>query len=95
MFISDAILSEVVKVLRGEKFAWPGTEIEKAQQEIVRITRPVKTTKTLHIITADPSDNRILECAATAQANYIVSGDQHLLRFKTFGDARVLKVAIF
>ena len=27
----------------------------------------------------DPDDNRVLECAVSAEANYIVSGDAHLL----------------
>ena len=85
LFSSDAILAEVGKVLRGEKFAWPEAEIEKEQQELLRITQRVQPTETLHIITADPPDNRILECAAAAQADCIVSGDKHLLRLKRFG----------
>jgi hypothetical protein len=30
-------------------------------------------------VAADPSDDRILECAVAADAEVIVSGDQHLL----------------
>lgn len=36
------------------------------------------------LITQDPSDNHFLACALTAQAEYIVSGDKHLLKLKSF-----------
>lgn len=43
----------------------------------------------------DPTDNRILECAAAARSDYIVTGDSHLLRVKTFRDMPILRVANF
>ena len=33
----------------------------------------------LDIVKEDPSDNRILECALVAKADFIISGDEHLL----------------
>ena len=50
---------------------------------------------TVEIIKIDPPDNRILECAAAARSDYIVSGDDHLLRVKTFRDIPIVKVAAF
>ena len=93
--ISDAIMTEMAKVLRSDKFRWPEEEIGKAQRQIARFTEHVQPTETLHVITADPPDNRILECAAAAQADYIVSGDKHLLRVKQYGHAPIVKVAVF
>jgi predicted nucleic acid-binding protein len=78
----------VARVLRGDKFRWPEEEIVKAQRQIARFTKIVRPTETLHVITADPPDNRILECAATARADYIVSGDKHLLGLRQYGNAR-------
>jgi uncharacterized protein len=95
LVISDAIMQEVGQVLRGDKFRWPEQEIAKAQRQIARFTERAQPTETLHVITADPPDNRILECAAAAQADYIVSGDNHLLRLKQYGKAPVVKVADF
>jgi putative PIN family toxin of toxin-antitoxin system len=95
LVISDAIIEEIGKVLRGDKFRWPEEEIAKAQRQIARFTERVQPTETLHVITSDPPDNRILECAAAAQADYIVSGDNHLLRLKQYGKAPVVKVADF
>lgn len=84
LVISDAILAEMAKVLRGEKFSWPELEIQKAQQEITAMCEMVQPTERLSIITEDPSDNRILECAAAGQVDCIVSGDGHLLKLEVF-----------
>lgn len=35
-------------------------------------------------ITSDPSDNHFLACAQIANAQYIISGDKHLLNLKKF-----------
>jgi putative PIN family toxin of toxin-antitoxin system len=95
LVISDAILEEIGKVLRGDKFRWPEAEIAKAQRTIARFTERAEPTETLRVVTADPDDNRILECAAAGRADYIVSGDKHLLRLKQYGNAPVVKVADF
>src|SRR5436309_13610242 len=39
---------------------------------------------TLAVIEADPSDDRILECAVSGRADLIVSGDRHLRSLKSF-----------
>lgn len=95
LLISGAILDEIGKVLRTEKFAWPEEEIAKAQRVIASFTERAWPTERLEVITADPADNRILECAAAGQADFIVSGDKHLLHLKQYGDMPVVKVADF
>jgi putative PIN family toxin of toxin-antitoxin system len=92
LFLSEAILMEVGRVLRRKKFGWPQEQIENAQEQLMRISQCVEPTETLHVITADPTDDRILECAAAAKADYIVSGDKHLLALKSFDGALILKV---
>jgi uncharacterized protein len=82
LVISDAILDEIGKVLRTEKFAWPEEEIAKAQRALVGFTERARPAGTLQVIAADPADNRILECAEAGNADVIVSGDKHLLQLK-------------
>jgi len=43
----------------------------------------------------DPDDDRILECAATAKSDFIVSEDKDLLRLGQFGAARIVSVRNF
>lgn len=47
------------------------------------------------IITEDPADDKVLSCAAATLASYIVSGDQHLLKLKSFMYAQILNPADF
>lgn len=47
------------------------------------------------MICDDPDDNMLLECAQTADADYIVTGDDDLLRLKQFGTARIITPAEF
>ena len=48
----------------------------------------------LHILKDEP-DNRILECAIAAQAEYVVSGDRHLLALKRHADITMISLADF
>jgi uncharacterized protein len=93
--ISEPIKSEVLRVLR-EDFAYPDDALRDVQERIERITHPITPTETLDIIKADPSDNRILECAAAAKSDYIVSGDKrHILPLGSHRGTRIVKLADF
>ncbi len=82
-------------MLRGDKFAWPEPEIGKHRRKLRSMSERVQPTETLSIITDDPSDNRILECAAAGEVDYIVSGDKHLLKLEQFRNTPILKIQIF
>lgn len=47
------------------------------------------------MIVDDPTDNRILECAATSSSNYLVSGDHHLLKVGQYEGCKVVTPAEF
>ena len=50
----------------------------------------------LTLIKNDPTDNKILECAKEAKADFIVSGDiRHILVLKKFGKAKIIKAKDF
>ena len=57
-------------------------------------TELVRPIETLDVIKEDPDDNRVLECAVSAGARFIVSGDNDLLRLADC-NIRILKVADF
>lgn len=42
------------------------------------------------VILDDPTDNKFLACALEGNAGYIVTGDQHLLRLKTYQEIDIL-----
>ena len=47
------------------------------------------------VIASDLSDNRYLQCALAGEAQYIVSGDGHLLDLKEYRGIRILTPAEF
>jgi putative PIN family toxin of toxin-antitoxin system len=91
---SDVILDGVADVL-VRKFEWPDPDVQEARRQFGLFARRVVPTQAVHAVTDDPDDNAILECAVAASAEYIVSGDRHLLQLGAFRGIRVLKVADF
>lgn len=45
---------------------------------------------TLRVVAEDPNDDPFVECAVTAGADYIVSGDRHLKNIGSYGDIRIV-----
>lgn len=92
--ISDLIIDETVRVLR-DKFQWNGFMTRDARAKLLSLGNHVSPTVTLSVIKEDPDDDRILECAATAASDFVVTEDKDLLRIKRFGNARVLTIRDF
>jgi putative PIN family toxin of toxin-antitoxin system len=92
--ISDPILDETLRVLR-DKFQWAGYMIQDARGKLLSLGNHVSPTVTLNVIKEDPDDDRILECAATAGSDFIVSEDKDLLRLRRFRDARIVTIRQF
>lgn len=50
---------------------------------------------TVKIIKADPTDNMFLECALAAKAEFIISGDKHLLDLKKYKKIKIVSPSEF
>lgn len=92
--ISQPILDETLRVLR-EKFGWADDDLRDAEAAISAATYRVAPTETLDVVEADPTDNRIVECAVASSSETIVSGDRHLLALGQFRGISVLRVGDF
>jgi putative PIN family toxin of toxin-antitoxin system len=84
LYISPALVYELIKVLSYKKFNFSPSEIEEFLSIIFETAILVEPAFSLDVIHNDPSDNRILECAVAATCDYIVTGDRHLLEIRTF-----------
>jgi len=49
----------------------------------------------LSVIKEDPDDDRVLECAVSAEAKHIVSRDRHLLRLGSYPSTQIMSVRQF
>jgi putative PIN family toxin of toxin-antitoxin system len=92
--ISDEIVAETNRVLR-DKFQWDAYSLQDAREKLLALGNRVSPKETLHVIKEDPDDDRILECAATAKSDFIVSEDKDLLRLGQFGTARIVSIRDF
>jgi putative PIN family toxin of toxin-antitoxin system len=94
MTVSQPILDELAEVL-SRKFGMSVELIEEAVGIVREAARLVKPAVRLDVIKEDPPDNRILECAVTGGADYIVTGDKDLLRLRKYDAIRIFKVSEF
>jgi putative PIN family toxin of toxin-antitoxin system len=62
---------------------------------VAGIAEVVHPAETLHVIREDPDDDRVLECAVSGKADYIVTGDRHLLRLAEYRGIRIVRVREF
>lgn len=76
------------------KFDWAENKTRHAIQEISQTAMVLRPRPALHIL-RDELDNRILECAMAAPADWIVSGDRHLLALKRHQGSTIISLADF
>ncbi len=93
---SAFILGEVERILRG-KFGWEKERMDRAVAQIRRVAREVhEPEESVAEVSADPTDNRILECALAANADLIVTGDKkHLLPLGSFRGISIVSLRDF
>lgn len=92
--VSEAIIEETLRVLR-DKFHRAPRDLRETDKQLRVIARIVTPAEIVNAVAADPSDDRVLECAVAAEAEVIVSGDKHLLALKGFRTVRIQRVAEF
>jgi putative PIN family toxin of toxin-antitoxin system len=93
LYSSVAILSETAQKL-GQKFGWQQFKIVSLLKAIAKVAIVIKTEPHLHLLRDEP-DNRLLECAEAVGADFIVTGDKHLLFLKHFQESHVIKLSDF
>ena len=95
LFTSLTLLAEIEVVLKREKF-FNRLEIAHINpQELVSgytaLAELVIPKSILPIVIEDPDDDEVIACAEAAKANYIVSGDKHLLNLATYKGIPILR----
>lgn len=93
LYASVPILTETARVLRS-KFNQPENDIKAALKMIGRAAQILRPSHKVTIL-RDAPDNRILECAVSAQADLVVTGDHHLLALKDFEGIPIVRLADF
>ena len=90
---STILLDELSRVLR-DRFEYSAEKVAEIRQRLERLCTLIEPTERITDC-SDPDDNRVLECAVTAEAGFIVTGDNALLRLNPFRNIQILTAAQF
>lgn len=83
MVTSPDIIQETSRTLT-RKFEFPLEDTREFLETIVLGSYVVSPTERLHVVKADPDDDKIIECAIAGDASFVVSGDRHLLDIENY-----------
>jgi putative PIN family toxin of toxin-antitoxin system len=91
LLVSPAIIEETARVLRDD-FKWPEDRVQNAVRIVARVAgKGIVIPRTnVDRVTADPDDNRIMECAVVGKAELMVSNDHHLLDLKEYAGIPII-----
>lgn len=97
--ISEQMLEELKRVLRypriRNKYNLKDEDAAMAVNAIRKFAVVLPDRLKIEVIKDDPDDNKVLACALEAKADYIVSGDNHLLDLGVFENIPIVTVKDF
>lgn len=93
LITSREMMTELIDVLTRVKFSGiKNRHLNRFLSILASKAKVVKVQEHLNVIAEDPDDNIILSTAHEGNANYVVSGDKHLLNLKEFRGIRIVTV---
>lgn len=99
VFLSEDIVGEITQVLTYPKiknvYKTLGLQSEDLIEAVLKIAKFVKVTKKLHVVEEHSADDKFIECAQSAKADYIISGDKHLLKVACYKKTQIISVHEF
>ena len=99
LFTSPSIIEELERVLSYPKLVkrhgLEKQELKKFVSDLLSILSLVEGKKAIEVIAEDPADNNYLSCVVDAKADFIVSGDIHLLNLREYEGIQIITPAQF
>ncbi len=93
---SEFLLNELMDVLTAKNKPF---KIGKREANVIvkhlKDLAEIITTKSRISVCKDDADNRVLECAIDGKADYIITGDRHLLDIKEIKGIKIINTAGF
>lgn len=89
LIISEDIFSELKRVLSYPHLRFLAPKVEEALAQYRTLATFVSPSEKLMIVADDPTDNKIVEAAVAGLADYIITGDNHLLKLKEFREIHI------
>ena len=95
LFISKKQIEELKRVMDYPKLKFNEEQKTRFLEILFQIANVVNTTLKIDVIKEDIEDNFLLECAAEINADYIISGDEHLKKLKEYKNIKIVSVNEF
>ena len=99
LILSPAVIKEIKRILLYPKIKKyhrkTPEEIDAYFEDILMFAWIVEGNETVEVIKDDPTDNKYLACAFEGEADYIVSGDRHLLNIENYQGIEIIKAKAF
>jgi len=91
-YTSEEIILEVIDVFNRPKFTniITGTDKKFIINKYKFLSKNIIPKQKFNIVKDDPKDNKFIDCAVEANAEFLISGDPHLLEIKKFQEIKVV-----
>jgi len=93
LLITPAVLAEYHKIF--ERLLPRSLAASRFLHAVYLKAVAVHPTERAYVVRHDPTDDRFLECAMAGRADYLVSGDHHLLQIGRFRETKILTPRAF
>ena len=90
LFITKEILDEIESVLGRPKFHADKQKVAYFINSIEEIGNKIIPKGQINNGSRDKTDNKYIECGITADVDYIISGDIHLLELKKYKNIKIV-----
>ena len=97
LIVSEATVTEFRETLQKypDRFGLTDEEIRTEVETLQYFAQLVNPDEEVNAVEDDPDDDKFLEAAVAGNAQYLVSGDQHLLTLDSFRDIEIITPRTF
>ena len=90
LIISQKQIEELREVMNYTKFSFTEEQKSRFITLLLNVAKVVEISNKLKVIKEDPDDDIILETAVENNVDFIISGDDHLLKLKEYSNIKIV-----
>ena len=92
VILSRQILAELADVLARDKFNLKSSQINRFLTTLAKKSKITPAISHFKVVSEDPDDDILINTAYKGKADYIVTGDKHLIALKEFKTIQIITV---
>ena len=94
IFVSTFLLDETERVLH-EKLQFSARYASLVRQRVLRRGEAIQPPPSRHVVPEDSNDSPVLQAAISAGADFLVTGDRHLLSLHSYESIQIVSMRDF